>query len=173
MVKTEPAAGTVVAEGESVTIYISQGVDVVKTMIPNFVGLSEAQTLIRLMEYDLTVGDVTYVKSDMTAGSVVEQSVTAWLEVPQYSSVDFKVSGGASYSGNGKTLPSVSDMNSAPETTPAETKPTHDETDNSSGDDNYYEETETAPSDNEDDWFQNDNSGLVSSGGGNLFKGSE
>ena len=173
VVKTEPAAGTVVAEGESVTIYISQGVDVVKTMVPNFVGLSEAQTLIRLMEYDLTVGDVTYVKSDMTAGSVVEQSVTAWLEVPQYSSVDFKVSGGASYSGNGKTLPSVSDMNSAPETTPAETKPTHDETDNSSGDDNYYEETETAPSDNEDDWFQNDNSGLVSSGGGNLFKGSE
>ena len=173
VVKTEPPAGTVVAEGESVTIYISQGVDVVKTMVPNFVGLSEAQTLIRLMEYDLTVGDVTYVKSDMTAGSVVEQSVTAWLEVPQYSSVDFKVSGGASYSGNGKTLPSVSDMNSAPETTPAETKPTHDETDNSSGGDNYYEETETAPSDNEDDWFQNDNSGLVSSSGGNLFKGSE
>ena len=171
VVKTEPAAGTVVAEGESVTIYISQGVDVVKTMVPNFVGLSEAQTLIRLMEYDLTVGDVTYVKSDMTAGSVVEQSVTAWLEVPQYSSVDFKVSGGASYSGNGKTLPSVSDMNSAPETTPAETEPTVDETENNG--DNYYEETETAPSDNEDDWFQNDNSGLVSSGGGNLFKGSE
>ena len=64
-------------------------------------------------------------------------------------------------------------MNSAPETTPAETEPTHDETDNSSGGDNYYEETETTPSDNEDDWFQNDNSGLVPSGGGNLFKGSE
>ena len=96
---------------------------------------------------------------------------TCALPISQYSSVDFKVSGGASYSGNGKTLPSVSDMNSAPETTPAETEPTVDETENNG--DNYYEETETAPSDNEDDWFQNDNSGLVSSGGGNLFKGSE
>lgn len=171
VVRTEPAAGTVVVEGDSVKIFVSQGVDVVKTMVPNFVGLSEAQTLIRLMEYDLNIGKVTYVKSDMTAGSVVEQSVTAWLEVPQYSEIDFKVSGGASYSGDGTTIPTDKDMNYVPETEP-ETDPEPDYDDN---DDSYYDDyndnynDETNSDSDEDDWFMN-GFGLVSNGG-NLFKG--
>lgn len=171
VVRTEPAAGTVVVEGDSVKIFVSQGVDVVKTMVPNFVGLSEAQTLIRLMEYDLNIGKVTYVKSDMTAGSVVEQSVTAWLEVPQYSEIDFKVSGGASYSGDGTTIPTDKDMNYVPETEP-ETEPEPDYDDN---DDSYYDDyndnydDETNSDSDEDDWFMN-GFGLVSNGG-NLFKG--
>ncbi len=163
VVRTEPVAGTVVVEGDSVKIFVSQGVDVVKTMVPNFVGLSEAQTLIRLMEYDLSIGKVTYVRSDMTAGSVVEQSVTAWLEVPQYSEIDFKVSGGASYSGDGTTIPTDKDMNYVPETEP-ETEP---EPDYDNNDDSYYDETNSDS--DEDDWFMN-GFGLVSNGG-NLFKG--
>ena len=123
------------------------------------------------MEYDLNIGKVTYVKSDMTAGSVVEQSVTAWLEVPQYSEIDFKVSGGASYSGDGTTIPTDKDMNYVPETEP-ETEPEPDYDDN---DDSYYDDyndnydDETNSDSDEDDWFMN-GFGLVSNGG-NLFKG--
>ncbi len=173
VVKTEPAAGTVVAEGDNIIVYVSQGVDVVKTMVPNFVGLSEAQALIRLKEYNLTIGKVTYVKSDMTAGSVVEQSVTAWLEVPQYSAVDFEISGGASYSGNGTTIPTEAEINSTPETTAETTNNNNDSsTETSTEYTDETEKTEETTSD-EDDWFMNDDSGLVSTGGDNLFKGSE
>lgn len=187
VVRTEPEAGSVVAEGDSVVIYISQGIDVVKTMVPNFVGLSEAQTLIKLMEYDLNIGEVTYVKSEMTAGSVVEQSVTAWLEVPQYSEIDFKISGGVSYSGDGKTLPTSEDMsyNTGYDEPEVPSEPTDDDNDsyNDYYDDSYEDDDiydfpyDDSYNDNyndyddEDDWFKDD-SGLFSNGG-NLFKGSD
>ncbi|MGN1410198.1 MAG: protein kinase [Eubacteriales bacterium] len=181
VIRTEPAAGTVAAEGDSVVIYVSQGVDTVKTMVPNFVGLSEAQALIKLMENDLSVGKVTYVKSTSTAGSVVEQSVNAWLEVPQYSEVDFKVSGGASYSGDGTTIPTAEDMQhqpTEPETTKPGTSTPEPDTDDNGGEDSSdswetepdagYNETEDDSEDPgyDDDWF-----GTWT--GGNLFKDSE
>lgn len=185
VIKTEPPAGTIVAENDTVVIYVSQGVDSVKTMVPDFVGLSEAQALIRLMEYNLNIGNVTYVKSDKTAGSVVEQSVTAWLEVPLYSEVDFKISGGASYSGNGTTIPTAEDLKPAyeeptpvekPETTPPQHEEpetdavTEPEDNGSSGFIDFTEDNENSGNDNtgsEDDWFG------LSSTGGNLFKDPE
>ena len=171
VIKTEPGAGVTVTENESVTVYVSQGADTVKTTVPDFVGLSEAQALIRLMDYNLSVGDVTYVKSDKTAGSVVEQSVKAWLEVPEYSEIDFKVSGGASYSGDGTTTPTEDDLK------PAETKKPETKTDPDTGDEtDSGSETDKSTSGGiftddddttgggffDDDWF--------GSNGGNIFK---
>lgn len=110
VIKTEPAAGTVMHENDTVTIYVSHGSDTVKTNVPNFIGLSEARALITLMENKLTIGRVTYEKSDWIAGTVMEQSLTAWREVPQFTAVDFVISGGASYSGDGTTVPTKEDM---------------------------------------------------------------
>ena len=110
VVKTEPGAGTVVKENDTVTIYVSRGSDTVKTAVPNFIGLTEAQVLIKLMDYSLTVGDVEYVKSDTTPGLIVEQSLDVYYEVPKYTEIDFKISGGPSYSGDGTTIPTASDM---------------------------------------------------------------
>ncbi len=110
VVSTEPGAGTVVKENDTVTIYVSRGSDTVKTAVPNFIGLTEAQVLIKLMDYSLTVGDVEYVKSDTAAGLIIEQSLDVYYEVPKYTEIDFKISGGPSYSGDGTTIPTASDM---------------------------------------------------------------
>lgn len=117
VVKTEPEAGTEMQTDDTVTIYVSQGSDAVNTMVPNFVGLNEAQAVMKLAEYKLTAGDVKYVKSDSTAGTVVSQSLAAWKEAAEYSAVDFTVSGGASYSGDGYTLPTDEDKKSSGEST--------------------------------------------------------
>ena len=127
VIRTEPAEGSVVVEGDTVVIYVSQGSDSVKAMVPDCVGVSEALALIRLMQVNLCVGDVTYVKSDAAAGVVVSQSEKAWYEVPQFTEVDFEVSGGPSYSGDGSSIPTEDDMNpvetAPPETRPVETEP--------------------------------------------------
>lgn len=116
VVRTEPEAGAKVQEGDSIILYVSQGTDTIKTTVPYFVGLNEAETLLALMKNDLQIGKVTYVKSDDTVGLVLTQSVEAWREIPVYSSVDFTISGGPSYSGDGTTIPTEDDMREPEET---------------------------------------------------------
>ncbi len=110
VIKTEPEAGTEVEEDDLITIYVSRGASTEKTMVPNFVGLNEGQAMSKLVEYNLGLGNVTYVKSDSKAGAILEQSLDAWYEVPIYSLVDLKISGGESYSGDGRTPPTADDM---------------------------------------------------------------
>ncbi|MBE6542672.1 MAG: PASTA domain-containing protein, partial [Ruminococcaceae bacterium] len=141
VIKTEPKAGTVVKENDLITIYVSRGATTVNTTVPNFVGLSEAQTIIKLMDSNLTIGNVEYVKSDKAVGSVVSQSVEAWYEVPKYTEIDFTVSGGPSYSGDGTTIPTASDMK--PSTTRPVVTPTVPDDD----------ETETDREPDNDDWW--------------------
>lgn len=116
VVRTEPEAGAKVQEGDSIILYVSQGTDTIKTTVPKFVGLNEAEALLALMKNDLQIGKVTYVKSDDTVGLVLTQSVEAWREIPVYSSVDFTISGGPSYSGDGTTIPTEDDMREPEET---------------------------------------------------------
>ena len=110
VVRTEPGVGTVLHEDDIVTIYISNGSDTITVSVPDFKGLSEARALITLMEHDLTIGEVTYEKNWQTAGTVIGQSVNAWSSVPKYSEINFTVSGGPSYAGDGKTIPTEDDM---------------------------------------------------------------
>ncbi len=105
VIRTEPAAGTTVHENDTVTIYVSNGADTITIPVPNFAGLSEGQAMKQLLEAGLRVGDVEYVKSYSAAGSVLTQSVEAWLEVPLYTEIDFTVSGGANYTGDGTQFP--------------------------------------------------------------------
>ena len=132
VVRTDPEAGTKVQEGDSVILYVSQGTDTVKTEVPDFVGMNEAETLLTLMNNDLEIGKVTYVKSDEPVGLVLTQSVEARLEIPVYSAVDFTISGGPSYSGDGTTIPTEEDMREPEETE----RPSHN--------------------DDPDDWFNDD-----------------
>jgi len=123
VIRTSPEAGSIVREGDTVTIYVSRGADSAKVSVPDFAGKSEAQAYILLMEHKLGVGEITYEKSDKTAGSIIGQSVEAWLEVPQYTAIDLTVSGGASYSGDGTTVPTEDDMKPAEPEKPAVTPP--------------------------------------------------
>ena len=140
VIKTEPAAGTVVQDNDTVTVYVSKGTDTIKTTVPDFEGLNEAQALLQLMESNLHVGTVTYVRDDGVPGRVLTQSVEAWYEVPIYTSVDFTVSGGPSYSGDGSTVPTADDLK---DPNPETNYPTYP--DDEDEDDNWFVD------DNEDD----------------------
>jgi len=126
VVRTEPEAGTVMNIGDTVTLYVNYGMDTIKTSVPNFVGMTEADAMIHLIENQLTVGTVTYERSNNPAGTVIRQSADAWVEIAKYSEIDFVVSGGARYSGDGTTIPSKADQyvpeTKAPETEPPETE---------------------------------------------------
>ena len=137
VIKTDPVAGTEVKEDDMITIYVSRGASTESTMVPNFVGLNEAQAMSKILENKLNVGSVQYVRSDSNAGSILEQSLEAWYEVTVYSKIDLVVSGGASYSGDGRTPPTAEDM-----------KPSEDDTEEDWNDPwNDPDENET-----EDDW---------------------
>ncbi|MBQ3176710.1 MAG: protein kinase [Clostridia bacterium] len=117
VVRTEPEAGTVMNIGDTVTLYVNYGTDTVKTSVPNFVGMTEADALIHVIENQLEVGEVTYERSSSPAGTVIKQSADAWVEIAKYSEIDFVVSGGTGYSGNGTTPPTKADLY-VPETRP-------------------------------------------------------
>ena len=159
VIRTEPEAGTVLHEDDVVTIYVSHGSDTVNVSVPDFRELSEARALITLMENDLTVGEVTYVKNWRTAGTVFEQSVDPWKQVPKYSEIDFTVSGGPSYAGDGKSIPTEEDMKwTSPETVTPEPEP--EPWEDTSGDtDTGNNDSWTDDSNSETDDTQDDTSG--------------
>ncbi|MBR4959306.1 MAG: protein kinase, partial [Clostridia bacterium] len=81
VVRTDPEAGTVMDIGDTVTLYVNYGTDTIKTSVPNFVGMTEADALIHVIENQLEVGKVTYERSSNPAGTVIRQSADAWVEI--------------------------------------------------------------------------------------------
>lgn len=145
VVRTDPAAGTVMDIGDTVTLYVNYGADTIKTSVPNFVGMTEADALIHVIENQLEVGDVTYERSSNPAGTVIKQSADAWVEIAKYSKIDFVVSGGANYSGDGTSIPTKADLyvptpKPEPETEPAPTDPDPVLPDTGDDDGNIYTE---------------------------------
>ncbi len=105
VVKTDPEAGTTVTEDTVVTLYVSRGVTVAKTTVPSFIGMNEGEALGQVLSANLTVGKVTYRKSDVAAGIVIEQSVKAYTYADMGAPVSFIVSGGLYYSDEDGTQP--------------------------------------------------------------------
>ncbi|MBR4960383.1 MAG: hypothetical protein IKY52_05765, partial [Clostridia bacterium] len=72
----------------------------------------------------------------------------AWVEITKYSKIDFVVSGGVNYSGNGTSIPTKADLTvptkptpePEPETEPPQTQTNPGVTDNNSGDNIFTEE---------------------------------
>ncbi len=110
VIRTDPEAGAQLRENDTIILYVSKGAELEKTYVPDFNGMNEAQILLKLMESKLEPGTVLYVKSERPVGTMVTQSVSPWAAVPVYSRVDFTISGGPSYSGNGTTKPTAEDM---------------------------------------------------------------
>ncbi|MBE6569013.1 MAG: PASTA domain-containing protein [Ruminococcaceae bacterium] len=127
VVSMSPEPGTEVKIGDTVTLYVNYGKDTMKVLVPNFSGLTEAEVLIKLIENDLRPGKITYEKSNRTPGTVIEQSADSMKEIEKYAEIDFVISGGAFYSGDGTTVPTYWDYTEKetepPETEPPETEP--------------------------------------------------
>ncbi len=146
-----PEPGTIVEEDDVITLFVSEGSDQAKVTVPTFVGLNEAMAMIRLKENKLSVGSVTYVKSAAWAGTVLTQSPEPQSQVSLYSKVNFTVSGGANYQGDGYSLPTENDMKEEEETTAPE--PIEDETD-----DMDWDETDEWDDSDETEWDESDES---------------
>ena len=104
VISTDPEAGTKAKAGDTIVMYISQGAEEKTVEVPDLSGLSEAAAKGALENNNLTLGNVTYeFNSDVAAGLVIRQSVSAKTEVKEGTTVDIVVSNGAetkTYKGN-------------------------------------------------------------------------
>jgi beta-lactam-binding protein with PASTA domain/tRNA A-37 threonylcarbamoyl transferase component Bud32 len=92
VIRTDPAAGSTLLEGEAVTLYISLGPAVDKVKMPNLIGRTEEAAIKAIEKYKLTLGGITRVESDSPEGEVVWQSIETDLEVDEGSVVFLQVS---------------------------------------------------------------------------------
>ncbi len=95
---TEPMPGEKVAPGSMINVYVSSGTEQVLVTIPEFVGMTEREAKAFLDENYLLVGDVTYTRSPMKAGTVIASSHEAGVGAYAYvTAIDFVVSGGEDF----------------------------------------------------------------------------
>ena len=97
VIRTEPAAGETVTSGDMITLVVSKGQKVEYVSVPDFRGMARADALRLLYSTPLSLGKVTYVKSELEEGSVVSQSRPVGTQVPSGAAVDFEVSAGSRY----------------------------------------------------------------------------
>ncbi|MCD8045964.1 MAG: Stk1 family PASTA domain-containing Ser/Thr kinase [Clostridiales bacterium] len=94
VIRQSPSAGSTAVEGDTVTIYVSQGSETTK--VPDVRGKSEADARSALADASLNVGSVTQDYSDsVSAGCVISQSVSSGKYVDMGTSVDLVISLGA------------------------------------------------------------------------------
>ncbi len=154
VVGTSPNAGDIVTVGSTVTLYVCRGSEEGDIKIPKFVGMTEKQALKKLVELELRIGAVSYVKDDAQRGTVIKQSLEKDTKVVLGTKVSFTVSGGPDYdpdNPDGTTAPEETtepeDTTTAPEeTTKAPEDTTLPEDTTAEGDTTAPEET-TGPSD--------------------------
>ena len=97
VIRTEPEANTVMKKGDTVIIYASQGTAVGTVVVPQFVGLTEVQTLRKVIAAGLRVGNVTYEQSSAEAGTILSQDIAEFKVVHANTKISFVVSGGPDY----------------------------------------------------------------------------
>lgn len=129
IVRTDPAAGSPIPFGATITAYLSKGLE--RYAVPSLAGRTVADATAALAEAHLTVGKVTEVWNDSTTvGQVVSGSVEAGTLVKPQSAIDLNVSKGpapikitsyvnkpftdakAYYEGKGLTVVQGADQNS-------------------------------------------------------------
>lgn len=93
VIRTEPGAGSEVEKGDTVTVVVSGGSDLVK--VPNLKNLTEEEAIEVLSDSGLEKGKVTYKFSDtVEEGKVITQSQTEGSKVERGTKVSFTVSKG-------------------------------------------------------------------------------
>ena len=92
VLRIEPAAGTELTAGDTVTLTVSKGPEVVLVDMPDLMGGSENEALTLLEAAGLNWEPVTYEEYDGTPGQVIYQSVEAYSQVEKGTIVSFKIS---------------------------------------------------------------------------------
>ncbi len=94
IISTDPVAGTVLEEGDKVTLTYSIGPKEVTVTMVSLIGMTQSKAESTIEEMGLTVGNVVQVESDETAGTVVAQSVKSGETVTAGTTVDLQISSG-------------------------------------------------------------------------------
>jgi serine/threonine-protein kinase len=94
VIRTDPPAGSSLAEGEGVTLYVSNGPDVVKVPMPDLIGRNSDDAKKAIEDAKLVVGDIQEAKSQKPKGEVIYQSVQAGIEVDEGTSISLQISSG-------------------------------------------------------------------------------
>ena len=95
---TVPAAGDRVRTGEEVELFVSLGEEIVTLPMPDLIGKDEGNAVAYLLSCGLLLDGVRYVRSDLPAGTVIEQSVPKGTSVMiSATKVSLVVSGGPHY----------------------------------------------------------------------------
>ena len=92
VLRTEPAAGASLTAGDTVTLTVSKGPEVVLVEMPDLMGRSENEALTLLEAAGLNWEPVVYEEYDGTPGQVIYQSVEAHTEVEKGTIIAFKIS---------------------------------------------------------------------------------
>ncbi|MBO7405032.1 MAG: PASTA domain-containing protein, partial [Clostridia bacterium] len=110
VIGTSPEVGSVLKENQIVTVYVSHGSEETKTVVPDFIGHSEAEAYILAKQNRVTVSRVIYAQSwSAPVGTVMKQSVEPWQSVAEFDGLELTISGGSYYTGDGTRIPEKSD----------------------------------------------------------------
>ncbi len=94
VIRTDPAAGSTVAAGDTVVVYVSRQQVATTTTVPSVVGLSVTDARTLLVQNRLTLGSQTQAYSDQPEGTVIAQETAAGSTVRFNSRVNVTVSAG-------------------------------------------------------------------------------
>ena len=94
VIRTDPAAGTSVAAGSTVVVYVSRQQVATTTTVPSVVGLTVEDARTLLVQNRLTLGSQTQAYSDQPVGTVIAQETAAGSTVKFNSRINVTVSAG-------------------------------------------------------------------------------
>ena len=98
VIRTEPAAGTTMEEGDSVVLYVSSGASLSITTVPGVAGLTLDEAKKALQIKKISVGEIRYEDSEKPAGTVLSVTPEAGEKVPEkITSASLTVSNGARF----------------------------------------------------------------------------
>lgn len=94
VVRTSPAENSEVAEGDTITVYLSKGTDVKKVNMTKLIGMSLDDAKREIERLGLVVGTVGESESSRDKGEVLSQSIAEGTEIEEKTTVNLTVSAG-------------------------------------------------------------------------------
>lgn len=122
VISTSPESGASVKVGDTITVYICSGIPEGSIEIPEFVGMSEKEAFLKIIELDLRPGTIIYKKDASPAGTVLAQTLEKESKVIAKTQIDLEISGGPRYDPKAENP-----FEGEPETTPAPEETTEPE----------------------------------------------
>ena len=93
VIRTIPEKGEPLKSGQTVTLVLSSGPEIILQSVPELLGLDEQRAIEKLDERGL-LHEVTYVDSDEAKGTVIYQSIKQGEDVKEGTTVNLQVSNG-------------------------------------------------------------------------------